>query len=1501
MKKFFTILSLIFFIASFAKGQTISCISPDKTNYPTFENDVFYFDDDFSALNLNSNSLILSVNSVQTQIDSILIQNSSIADTLELLIGIELTAALNSEDKLLIKDFLNYLQNLNSKRQIFVSVLFFNDNQILICDRNNFKLSFLDDLLASRFYKKPDVNNLIKSDFLKQFITSKYFKTLMLIGKSSPKLDVDLLSKFISDNSINFLNFNLSGIKKDKYEELSSRTQSYYYNISDFSNSKNFFNTSIFLSLNGKPNKIFWDKPLPPSTNKIELSYLTQSDSMSFPVFLSDIPQLDFPNHNEFFGIIDSGFSVNKSIRISAKNKPINIKEIKVDNPDYIILNSTSEIELNPNSYFDLKIQFDSKSSNFSHSVLSLTTNSYFTYKINLYAGNRPKTSETKINFQQPLAKDTLYTSELYHIIWDGTFPFDTFKIDYKYALDTAWNNITNNAASNEYIWKVPDNLADKIDLKISQVSSSLVSDKVIQLIGHKKRITNVSWSPNDSLIATSSEDGKILLWDRRTGNQIKTLFQSQTKIIADIDWSSDGKFIAISASDTVLKIWNVNTDVLQTELKAPYEIDKIKFTKNDESIIGVLKNGQIIVWDFNSGKPLQLINSGSNLITSFELNPVLSYFVIGTSDGRVTLWDYSTGKLVKEITVLQFPILSLNFSPGGNNLAISSIENKIRIFDITTGINVLTIFDVNSPILSINWLSNKQFIASSLGNTIKLWNPSDGSLNNIYDQHSSNVILIKSSHNGNFISSVEENNIVHIWSPFDFPFIRPEVLSKKIENLQVLTKKLSIVDLILPPVQKGDTLYYYDNDFCKNISKFSVVIDTVFQTSTFKKISLISPNEPANLESDKYLNSEIEIIPSDTMIYNSNEFIKSGYKTYIKLISGFVPNRFFDKKISSVDFGTLELDSSKDSSFFALQNIGSSPFTIDSIKFLSFDDKAFALINPNIPYTMQPTGGALVPKVKFTPQKIGINSAILRIFFKNSQAVDIQLLGNGTAPLLVSDSSVDAGNLLCENFKQFQVPFYNKGNSILKILDFTKNNDFKNEISKIEFSKNEILPGDSSLIKIDLSPKEIGKKVIDLQINTNKQSNLKNLSSISFSFIKDSLNLIPDSLFLKFNPQSEIDRVQKILRIKNSGNFLPELSILSGPKYFSLDSIKSNTSEVFIYITFIGGLNLTNYSDSLVFSDNCNKKFKLDLLASINNPKPVLNITDKIDFGKLLCENTRNSELLLKNIGFSTLTIDKVYLKQNRIEFQIPIIQNLNIMPDSAYSISISFYSNLSGIYTDTLVFETNASNFQNGIVQIPLISEKIYFVYSFSSKSFLVENLGTNTSDTLSFYFVNKSPIPIKLDFKNLNTKFKYIYPEKSELNPDDSLKIEAIFEGADTSGVFEDEFIFTDECGTTQRVLMEVFVNSNTSEIFEISPVYPNPSFTFFNVKIKSNIAYNYQYRIFDEAGKLVYNSTVNLDKKGIENIQVNLTDYSIGVYYLEINTSRGKIIRKLIKLK
>ncbi len=1493
MKNFTAYLFIIILFTANLLADNLYLYNYQTSDYPTIEFNFAAFDNDYRDLDFVLTDLKLSINQQEVIIDSSLLVNSTPLEMPNLIVAFEVSNAINSKDLETYKQIIDEYSAAKNQFSKISFVLLMDKPFVLNNNPNKAKLQ-IDELSKFNFYKKANLNNFLSSKLYSE-ITGKPQtpNAFILITKSQIKLDKNLVSQKFDETNTKFVHLRLDKNTYPIYDSMANEIPhlTLYSSLNDI---KKLVKISIHQIKSGKFYRIFaWTK-LVYGNNSSQLTLGSLTDTLNFYINQNELPKLQISNPTVFLGIIDSGRVGTQSVQLFS-NKSLELSQITFTNPKFAAPNFKQNSKVTPEQPYALKLEYNSNNDNFDSCDCIIQTNSGEQLKLFLYAGKIPPKTN-KITIINPNESTEILTDDNLQIIWKNTHPKNNFQVDFKLQNQTEWTKITANAENNILNWRVP-HLPDTLaQIRISQIDSNAISEKVVQLIGHKNKITQIAFNSNDSLIATASEDGKILLWNAKTGEKISKLFQSQSKIISTIAWTKDSKYLAFSASDTTIKIWDIAKGILFKDIYTSDNINKIYFSANDNYLIAQLFNNTVEVFSYPELIKENTITFADN-IQDFQINPAYPYFLVATSNSKFYIYDFESKSYLNDYPLQDFNILSASFSPSGNNLALSGSDNKIRIYDIKTAVNVLNIFDINSPIRNVFWLKNKIYIASTQDKYIKLWSPNDGSLMHIYDQHNSDIYLIQGSNNGKRVASVDQDNIIHLWNLDDLPFSRPALLSSISQPFKLIERKIEMKDFLLPKSQVGDTLAFYLKDICTNKTQREINIDTLIITSEFKDFWIDEQIKDIALQNNKSIAATLNLIPRKAEATNLQVTAKSDNKIYYSNLHLMTQAQSLDPKRTIIDFGALNIGNSIDSMVFVMQNISQQPVIIDSFQIIN--DSEFTMLAPSMPYNMQGTGGTLVPNFRFSPKQIGITSGIVRFYPQNYLPFDIYLYGIGLAPKLKQVSEIEDAIILCEDQKIIETPIMNVGNALLEIQNIEIISQSPTDFVIIKDLQHFIQPNQIDTLIIDWLPKTFSDESVVIRITTNLQEDGITSNDIIFKVKKDIVGLQPAENPTYYFPKNDNDLQQKSIQIYQTGNLSSEITFANQLKYFKVDSIQFIDTGYFLNISFVGGYGYDKYIDTLQISDDCGKITNLELIANINKAGAMILVQDTLDFGQILCEKSKTIDLLIQNTGTSDLQISNIALQtpNPQIEFSPT---HLSILPNSYSYIQVKYISTeIANDLQNTILVYSNAENIANGVSEITMIGTEEEINYAFSADTIYFGELSITKSDTAYVQFSNQGTIPLINQFRITTENFHLSYTEQATILPNKNQNIAIYFHPKQENQLIIDSLIYQDLCNNTKKVIL-IGKKSQEKQILTISLPYPNPTSTDATIQIHTNIHYVMNYQLTDYLGRLIEKSQPNEVTNTDLNLEIDLKNYSTGIYLLKLNINKSSYYLKIIKI-
>lgn len=235
-------------------------------------------------------------------------------------------------------------------------------------------------------------------------------------------------------------------------------------------------------------------------------------------------------------------------------------------------------------------------------------------------------------------------------------------------------------------------------------------------------RVTSLAWSPDNTLVASTTQDGSVRIWDIARGltppiyrgqNQ-NTMYNSSTKAYNTISWAPNGAYLAFGNNDNKIRVVEVSN--LQVR-KLTY-----LYARSTDSVNTVewSPDGQYLVFGGEDGIAyIKKLSTDQTIFTYSNQAPISALawsqngklIASGGSDGEIHVWNATTGKDIFSTPQYSGVVTSLAWSPTDPSLlASASSDSQIDIWDLSKGYNenpIVSHTEQAGSVNSVAWSPN--------------------------------------------------------------------------------------------------------------------------------------------------------------------------------------------------------------------------------------------------------------------------------------------------------------------------------------------------------------------------------------------------------------------------------------------------------------------------------------------------------------------------------------------------------------------------------------------------------------------------------------------------------------------------------------------------------------------------------------------------------------------------------------------------------------------------
>ncbi|KAH8684010.1 quinon protein alcohol dehydrogenase-like superfamily, partial [Ilyonectria robusta] len=285
---------------------------------------------------------------------------------------------------------------------------------------------------------------------------------------------------------------------------------------------------------------------------------------------------------------------------------------------------------------------------------------------------------------------------------------------------------------------------------------------------GHRLRVNAVSFSPDSSLIASTSRDNTVRICQVDTGECIRELEADMVKV-QNVKFSPDSSLIAFACLNGVVQLCRGDTgDRIKTfQTCSPNYSGEFQFSSDSKLLAFISRRETLRVLHLDTLECVQDIKPGDFLL-SFAFIGDSSLMVAGTrseDDRIIQIRWVDSNQVIQSLKGHEITVHGAEFSPDCRILGSFSQDDSVRTWRVATG-ECLHVFNGHSSFpTTMSFSPDMSLIASGAhDSTVRIWRiDSDDDSHQQSENHDS-IGSVVVSPDRTLVASYSARGKVRVW-----------------------------------------------------------------------------------------------------------------------------------------------------------------------------------------------------------------------------------------------------------------------------------------------------------------------------------------------------------------------------------------------------------------------------------------------------------------------------------------------------------------------------------------------------------------------------------------------------------------------------------------------------------------------------------------------------------------------------------------------------------------
>ena len=285
----------------------------------------------------------------------------------------------------------------------------------------------------------------------------------------------------------------------------------------------------------------------------------------------------------------------------------------------------------------------------------------------------------------------------------------------------------------------------------------------VASLYGHDRPITSVSFSQKAGLIATSSVDGMVRLWDIEQGTAVRTLRGHEGEVQQAM-FDPSGTHL-VTAGDTTARVWQAETGREVAVLRHPAgEIVGARFSPDGRLLVTVSSSGTAHVWDLPTSTEASVLRGHQKLVHQARFVRGGREIITWSADGTARRWDAQAGTEIRRFEGHTSDVISAALSADETLLVTGSTDGTARLWSVATGSQSALFGPHSGAVRQVAFDPGSKMVLTASAAAARLWDVASGVVRHELPTESE-ITHAEFSPDGRRVTTASADGVIRAWS----------------------------------------------------------------------------------------------------------------------------------------------------------------------------------------------------------------------------------------------------------------------------------------------------------------------------------------------------------------------------------------------------------------------------------------------------------------------------------------------------------------------------------------------------------------------------------------------------------------------------------------------------------------------------------------------------------------------------------------------------------------